>query len=111
MSVCAEPEPFYREILNLFLLQYPLRHGLVEDWDLMERFMSRCIYKNLRADPEEHFFMLTEPPLNTPENREYLAEMMFESFNVPGMSIQVQVRRPIGSIIREKRQLAQKHRV
>ena len=34
--------------------------------------------------------MLTEPPLNTPENREYLAEMMFESFNVPGMSIQVQ---------------------
>ena len=69
--------------------------------------MSRCIYKNLRADPEEHFFMLTEPPLNTPENREYLAEMMFESFNVPGMSIQVQVRRPIGSIIKEKRQLAQ----
>lgn len=71
-------------------VKYPLRHGLVEDWDLMERFMSRCIYKNLRADPEEHFFMLTEPPLNKPESREYLAEIMFESFNVPGMSIQVQ---------------------
>jgi len=71
-------------------VKYPLRHGIVEDWDLMERFMSRCIYKHLRADPEEHFFMLTEPPLNTPENREYLAEMMFESFNVPGMYIAVQ---------------------
>jgi len=71
-------------------VKYPLRHGIVEDWDLMERFMSRCIYKQLRADPEEHFFMLTEPPLNTPENREYLAEMMFESFNVPGMYIAVQ---------------------
>ena len=80
-----------RQTQSFFSFQYPLRHGLVEDWDLMERFMSRCIYKNLRADPEEHFFMLTEPPLNTPENREYLAEMMFESFNVPGMSIQVQV--------------------
>ena len=63
---------------------------MVEDWDLMERYMSRCIYKHMRADPEEHYFMLTEPPLNTPENREYLAEMMFESFNVPGMYIAVQ---------------------
>ncbi|XP_077006938.1 actin-related protein 3B isoform X3 [Tamandua tetradactyla] len=32
----------------------------------------------------------TEPPLNTPENREYLAEIMFESFNVPGLYIAVQ---------------------
>lgn len=34
----------------------------------------------------------TEPPLNTPENREYTAEIMFESFNVPGLYIAVQVR-------------------
>ncbi|XP_063159437.1 actin-related protein 3B isoform X2 [Candoia aspera] len=32
----------------------------------------------------------TEPPLNTPENREYLAEIMFESFNIPGLYIAVQ---------------------
>lgn len=35
----------------------------------------------------------TEPPLNTPENREYTAEIMFESFNVPGLYIAVQVQR------------------
>jgi len=33
---------------------------------------------------------LTEPPLNPPENREYTAEIMFESFNVPGLYIAVQ---------------------
>lgn len=32
----------------------------------------------------------TEPPLNAPENREYTAEIMFESFNVPGLYIAVQ---------------------
>jgi actin-related protein 3 len=32
----------------------------------------------------------TEPPLNPPENREYTAEVMFETFNVPGMYIAVQ---------------------
>ena len=70
---------------------YPIRHGIVEDWDLMERFWEQCIFKYLRAEPEDHFFLLTEPPLNTPENREYTAEIMFESFNVPGLYIAVQV--------------------
>ena len=32
----------------------------------------------------------TEPPLNTPENREYTAEIMFETYNVPGLYIAVQ---------------------
>ena len=70
---------------------YPIRHGIVEDWDLMERFWEQCIFKYLRAEPEDHYFLLTEPPLNTPENREYTAEIMFESFNVPGLYIAVQV--------------------
>ena len=40
--------------------------------------------------PQEHYVTLTEPPLNTPENREYTAEIMFETFNVPGLYIAVQ---------------------
>ncbi|XP_072432347.1 actin-related protein 3C isoform X7 [Chiloscyllium punctatum] len=56
----------------------------------MERFMEHVIFKYLRAEPEDHHFLMTEPPLNTPENREYLAEIMFESFNVPGLYIAVQ---------------------
>lgn len=62
----------------------------MEDWDLMERFLEQCIFKYLRAEPEDHYFLLTEPPLNTPENREYIAEIMFESFNAPGLYIAVQ---------------------
>ncbi|RMX51428.1 hypothetical protein pdam_00012625 [Pocillopora damicornis] len=50
-----------------YATKWPIRHAIVEDWDLM-----------------------TEPPLNTPENREYTAEIMFESFNIPGLYIAVQ---------------------
>ena len=74
-----------------YACKYPIRHGVVEDWDLMERFWEQCIFKYLRAEPEDHYFLLTEPPLNTPENREYTAEIMFETFNVPGLYIAVQV--------------------
>lgn len=80
------------EALNAtsYSVKWPIRHGIVEDWDLMERFMEQVIFKYLRSEPEDHYFLLTEPPLNTPENREYTAEIMFESFNVPGLYIAVQ---------------------
>jgi len=73
-----------------YTVKWPIRHGIVEDWDLMERFWEQAIFKYLRAEPEDHYFLLTEPPLNTPENREYTAEIMFETFNVPGLYIAVQ---------------------
>lgn len=73
----------------------------------MERFWEQCIFKYLRAEPEDHYVLLvstlitfshcdpmadvqTEPPLNPPENRENTAEIMFESFNVQGLYIAVQ---------------------
>jgi actin-related protein 3 len=71
-------------------IDYPIRHGIVENWDNMEKYWQRCIYQYLSCDPEEHYMLLTEPPLNTPENREYTAEIMFETFNVPGLYIAVQ---------------------
>jgi len=71
-------------------LDYPVRHGIVANWDNMEKYWQRCIYQYLSCDPEEHYFLLTEPPMNTPENREYTAEIWFETFNVPGLYIAVQ---------------------
>jgi actin-related protein 3 len=56
----------------------------------MERFWEQCIFKYLRCEPEDHYVLLTEPPLNPPENREYTAEVMFETFNVSGLYIAVQ---------------------
>jgi actin-related protein 3 len=71
-------------------IDYPIRHGVIESWDSMEKYWNRCIYQYLNVDPEEHYFLLTEPPLNTPENRELTAEIMFETFNVPALYIAVQ---------------------
>lgn len=65
-------------------LQYPIRHGLIDNWSSMERLWQRCFYEQLHVNPSEHHVMLTEPPLNPPENREYTCEVMFETFNVPG---------------------------
>jgi len=78
------------EVRRNYAIDYPIRHGIIDNWDNMEKFWHRCIFQYLRGDPEQHYVLLTEPPLNTPENREYTAEIMFETFNVPGLYIGVQ---------------------
>eukprot|EP00758_Cryptobia_borreli_P004419 Tbor_TRINITY_DN4361_c0_g2::TRINITY_DN4361_c0_g2_i1::g.7780::m.7780/K18584/ACTR3, ARP3; actin-related protein 3 len=71
-------------------ISYPMKHGIVDDWDQMEKTWHHCIYKYLRIEPEEYGFLLTEPPANPPENREYTAEVMFETFGVKQLYIAVQ---------------------
>ncbi|KAJ2694252.1 Arp2/3 complex subunit, actin nucleation center, partial [Coemansia spiralis] len=71
-------------------LNYPIRHGQIDNWDHMERYWEQSIFKYMRCEPEDHYFLLTEPPLNAPENREQMAEIFFESFNVQGLYIAVQ---------------------
>lgn len=75
---------------STYSLTYPIKHGQVENWDAMERFWQQCIFNYLRCDPEDHYFLLTESPLTPPESREYTGEIMFETFNVPGLYIAVQ---------------------
>ena len=67
-----------------------LRHAQINDWEGIEKFWHKSIYSFIRCEPEEHKFILTEPPMNTPENREQIAEIMFETFNVKGLFIGVQ---------------------
>uniref|UniRef100_A0A8C6H7Y8 ARP3 actin-related protein 3B n=1 Tax=Mus spicilegus TaxID=10103 RepID=A0A8C6H7Y8_MUSSI len=41
-----------------YATKWPIRHGIVEDWDLMERFMEQVVFKYLRAEPEDHYFLM-----------------------------------------------------
>jgi actin-related protein 3 len=80
----------FSSISSTHSIHFPIKHGVIEDWDGMEKIWQSCIYNKLRCIPEDHFFLLTEPPLNAPENREQMAEIMFETFNVAGLQISVQ---------------------
>lgn len=71
-------------------LAYPIEHGIITSWDDMEQIWHHTFYNELRVAPEEHNIMLTEAPLNPKSNREKMCSTMFETFNVPGLSVQVQ---------------------
>jgi len=74
---------------GILLLKYPLEHGVIQNWDDMEKIWKHTFDNELRivlgaedeAEEDVAGVMLTEAPMNPKENRERMTQIMFETFN------------------------------
>lgn len=82
--------PMAQDLRGLLKINYPLEHGIVTDWDDMERIWQYVYQEGLKTLSEDHPVLLTEPPLNPRSNRENAAQILFETFNVPALYNSVQ---------------------
>lgn len=83
--------PKAEEHRGLLSIRYPMEHGIVTDWNDMERIWTYIYSKDqLSTFSEEHPVLLTEAPLNPRKNREKAAEIFFETFNVPAWFVSMQ---------------------
>lgn len=72
---------------NNYLLDNPMKNGVIDNWDLMEIYWNQTIYNYLKCDPIEHCFFLIESIENSPDIREKMTEIFFETFNAFGLYI------------------------
>jgi centractin len=95
-----------QELRGLLRLKYPMEHGVIVDFDDMEKIWSHVYTQELKTLSEEvrvrnscpdggfilvqHPVLLTEAPLNPSYNREQAAQIFFETFNVPALFMSIQ---------------------
>ncbi|ETW00596.1 hypothetical protein H310_07170 [Aphanomyces invadans] len=76
---------------GLFSIKYAMEHGIVTDWERMQRIWEHMYSKDmLNIASDEHPVLLTEAPLNPAANRIKAAEVFFESFNAPAFFVSPQ---------------------
>ncbi|XP_054299474.1 actin-related protein T2 [Pongo pygmaeus] len=64
-------------------LHSPIERALITGWDDVERLWKHLFEWELGVKPSDQPLLATEPSLNPRENREKMAEVMFENFGVP----------------------------
>jgi actin-related protein len=75
---------------GVLILKYPIEHGIITNWEDMEKIWHHCYFNELRVAPEEHPALLTEAPMNPKINREKMTTILFETFNVPSFYVAIQ---------------------
>lgn len=72
---------------GLISLRYPIEHGIICNWDDMEKLLHHTFFNELRINPKNEDVFLTEPSLNPKTNREKSAEILFEKFCINSMAM------------------------
>jgi len=75
---------------GILTMKYPIDHGVVTNWDDMEKVWNHAFYNELRITPEDSAMMMTEAPLNPKANREKMTQILFETFMCPAVYVAVQ---------------------
>lgn len=71
-------------------VNFPIKRGIVQDWEEMERIWHHTLHSELKVQPEDHPIIMTEASLTPKHSRESLTKIMFEKFNVPCLYVSSQ---------------------
>lgn len=69
-------------------LIHPISYGQIKDWDNMEKIWSHIFSNELKTEPAEHPIFFVDSLNATIEQRQKIAQIFFEKFNVPSVYFQ-----------------------
>jgi len=76
-----------RSSAGMFELEYPIKNGIVQNWDYMERIYKQIFVNDLRVESKDRPILLSDPCFNPKQDREKHTQMLFESFQSPAVAL------------------------
>ncbi|XP_060522899.1 actin-like [Cylas formicarius] len=70
-------------------ITYPIEHGQVKDWEAIEQIFGD-VFRGLDVVCQDHPLLLTQPANNPKRDKEKLAEILFEVFDVSALYEEMQ---------------------
>lgn len=65
--------------MNALDIKYPIKQGVIENWDELEKIWKFIFEKELEVDPSGQNIILTQPLMNKKEDKEKMAQLIFET--------------------------------
>jgi actin-related protein len=84
------PKFFDKDLFNYqenMELSHPVQDGVIVDWDSYESLWHYTADNVLKVDLKEAPILISEKPYNPPSNRKTSCQLMFETFDVPGLFV------------------------
>lgn len=73
---------------GILSLKYPMKKGLIENWDDMEKIWQYCLYDQMKLTEHQcPNILLSESSANSIENKIKMMQIMFEKFNISSLYI------------------------
>lgn len=69
-------------------ITHPIENGIIVNWEAMEQIWHHTYFKALQIEPPEHPIFFIDSLNYTIEQRQKIAEINFEKFNVPSIFFQ-----------------------
>lgn len=68
-------------------LSYPIKNGVVQNWDDFEVILHYIFYDVLHTEPEERKVLISDSPSHTSESRQKTVQVLFDTYNVAGVYV------------------------
>lgn len=74
----------------LLTLRNPIKDGIINNWDDIEKIWNHAFLNELHAVSEDYPVLMTEKPLTVRPHRERMISIMFDTFNCPAFYSNIQ---------------------
>lgn len=98
LDIYVGDEAFCRK--GVIIHSNPIKNGVVDDWNGIEKVIHHCYYNELRVTAEGSKLSMGEVVGNARRDREHLAELMFETFDIGSFFL---AKQPFLSLISSQR--------